>query len=391
MSRLGRQWPWQILLLFGLLAAGGLGCNLSAGLNSANQNQTPPTAVVIVATPTSLPPETVQEVDIAEQRIINVYERVSPSVVHITSRSEVYDFWRGVVPSEGSGSGFVLDDQGHLVTNYHVIKNAAEIEVLLADGMAFPAELVGADPYNDLAVLHIDAQAELLVPVEIGTAAELRVGQRVVAIGNPFGLDQTLTTGVISALGRTIETDSGDALGEVIQTDAAINPGNSGGPLLNTSGRVIGVNTAITSPSGGSVGIGFAIPPAETIMRVVPELLTRGYYPHPWTGIDAYELSYELTPSENGPENGLLIVQIAPQSPAAQVGLQTAETVRQGRQLYFDGGDVIVAADGQEIKSRDDLTILLENQKQVGDTVELTVIRDGETINFTLELEEEPR
>ena len=249
---------------------------------------------------------------------------------------------------------------------------------------------MGADPYNDLAVLQIDAQSEMLVPVEIGTAADLRVGQRVIAIGNPFGLDQTLTTGVVSALGRTIETESGDALGEVIQTDAAINPGNSGGPLLDTTGRVIGVNTAIQSPSGGSVGIGFAIP-AETVLRVVPELLARGYYPHPWTGIDAYELSYELTPSESGPEHGLLIVEIASQSPAARAGLQAAETVRQNRRVFFNGGDVIVAADGQEIKSRDDLTILLETKKQVGDAVELTVIRDGETLDFTLELEEQPR
>jgi len=377
-----------VSLLLGILGLAALGCNL-------NSNFTPTpapaaTPIVIIATPSPLPPETMQEVDVAEERVINVYERVSPSVVHITSRSEVYDFWRGVVPSEGSGSGFILDQDGRVVTNYHVIENATEIEVLLAGGMAFPATLVGADPYNDLAVLKIDAPAELLVPVEIGRAEDLRVGQRVIAIGNPFGLDWTLTTGVVSALGRTIETENGDALGQAIQTDAAINPGNSGGPLLDTSGRVIGVNTAIRSPSGGSVGIGFAIP-AETVLRVVPELIDRGYYPHPWTGFSAYELSYELKPSETGPEHGLLVAEVIPGSPATQAGLQAAEARRQGRQIYFNGGDIITALDGEPIKSRDELTIFFESHKEVGDSVELTVVREAETFQLTLILGERPR
>ena len=376
----------SVALWLGLLTAAGLGCNL----NVEPTPPPPPTPLVIIATPTPLPPQTTGEVDVAEQRIINVYERVSPSVVHITSRSQVFDFWRGAVPQEGSGSGFVLDKEGNIVTNHHVIEDAQTVEVLLAGGTAYPAQLVGTDPYNDLAVVHIDAPAELLVPVEIGSATNLRVGQRVIAIGNPFGLDWTLTTGVVSALGRTIETENGQALGEVIQTDAAINPGNSGGPLLDSAGQVVGVNTAIRSPSGGSVGIGFAIP-AETIRRVIPELIARGYYPHPWTGFSAYELTYELTPSESGPEHGLLIVDIAPGGPAEQAGLLAAQAERQGRQILFDGGDILVAADGHALRSRDELTILLENQKQVGDTVTLTVVRDGEEIETTLELWEQPR
>jgi S1-C subfamily serine protease len=375
-----------ILLLLGSLAAAGLGCSL----NVAPTPLPAPTPLVIIATPTPMPPPSPAEVDAAEQRIINVYERVSPSVVHITSRSQVLDFWRGVVPQEGSGSGFVLDQQGNIVTNDHVIEGAQEIEVLLANGTGYPAQLVGADPYNDLAVVHIDAPADLLVPVEIGSAATLRVGQQVIAIGNPFGLDWTLTTGVVSALGRTIETEEGQALGEVIQTDAAINPGNSGGPLLDSSGRVIGINSAISSPSGGSVGIGFAIP-AETILRVVPELLSRGYYPHPWTGFSAYELSYELRPSESGPDHGLLIVDIAPGGPAERAALQAAEARRQGRQIVFNGGDIVVAVDGIQIKSRDELTIFLENQKRVGDTVSLTIVRDSAETVVPLELGERPR
>jgi S1-C subfamily serine protease len=379
---------WAPAVLLGLLGLTSLGCNLLASEPASAPTTAAP--IVVVATPMALPAQTVQEIDIAEQRIINVYERVSPSVVHITSRSEVYDFWRGVIPSEGSGSGFVLDQQGNIVTNYHVIESATEIEVLLSDGTAYPAELVGADQFNDLAVVRIEAPSELLVPVEIGRASDLRVGQRVIAIGNPFGLDRTLTTGVVSALSRTIETENGQALGEVIQTDAAINPGNSGGPLLDTSGRLIGVNTAIQSPSGGSVGIGFAIP-AETVMRVVPELVSRGYYPHPWTGFTSYELSYEITPSETGPDHGLLIVDVAAGGPAAKAGLVPAEAQRIGRRIVFNGGDIVVAADGESIRSRDELTIYLENQKRVRDTVDLTIIRDEETLTVSLQLDEMPR
>jgi S1-C subfamily serine protease len=385
-ERLARR-GWAVTLLLGMLALASLGCNLLAPEQTLD---TTPAPIVVVATPTALPAQTTEEIDIAEQRFINVYERVSPSVVHITSRSEVYDFWRGVVPREGSGSGFVFDQQGNIVTNHHVIENANEIEVLLSDGTAHPAELVGADQFNDLAVVRIEAWPELLVPVEIGRASDLRVGQRVIAIGNPFGLDRTLTTGVVSALARTIETEIGQALGEVIQTDAAINPGNSGGPLLDTNGRLVGVNTAIRSPSGGSVGINFAIP-AETVMRVVPELLSRGYYPHPWTGFTSYELTYELTPSESGPDHGLLIVETASGGPADRAGLRPAQAQRVGRRIVFNGGDIVVAVDDRPLQSRDELTIYLENQKRVGDTVDLAVVRDGETMTVSLQLDEMPR
>lgn len=389
MRTIGRRVLPAILFLWSLILLAGLGCNFNPSLLLPTQPAATP--IIVVATPTAVPHDTVQQdVDIAEERVINVYERVSPSVVHITSRSEVYDFWRGVVPSEGSGSGFTIDQEGHIVTNHHVIENATQIEVLLPDGTAYPAQLIGDDPYNDLAVLKIDVPDGMLSPVEFGSAENLRVGQRVIAIGNPFGLDRTLTTGVVSALGRTIETENGDALGEVIQTDAAINPGNSGGPLLDTSGLVIGVNTAIQSPSGGSVGIGFAIP-VETVLRVVPELISKGYFPHPWPGFTAYELTYELTPSESGPAHGLLIVDIDQGGPAEAAGLQAATAARDGRRIVFNGGDIVIAADGKPIKSRDELTILLESTKVVGDHVDLTVVRDGNEKTVSIELVERPR
>ncbi|MEN8098374.1 MAG: trypsin-like peptidase domain-containing protein [Chloroflexota bacterium] len=375
------------LTLLLLLAFTSIACNTVESLpNTPGATSTP---IVLVATPTEISSEDAAPLDYTEERIVNVYDRVKPSVVHITNRSEVIDFWRGIVPREGSGSGFVIDSEGNILTNYHVIQDAQEIEVLLPGGAVYPADLVGADPYNDLAVVQISAPSSILVPIEMGPSKNLRVGQRVIAIGNPFGLDWTLTTGVVSALGRTIETEGGQALGEVIQTDAAINPGNSGGPLLDTLGRVIGVNTAIQSPSGGSVGVGFAIP-TETILRVVPQLLSHGYYPHPWLGITTYELTYELRPPQEGPEHGLLVAAIDENGPADIAGIQPAQATRQGRSILFEGGDIIIAVDRIPIERRDDLTIYLEHNFRVGETVELTMIRDSEEISLDIDLQEQP-
>ncbi len=385
-----KSWRWAFFsgmvvgLLMGLLP---LGCDRRPVASTPAPTATP---LVLVATPTPLPPEALPMVDVEEQIVTGVYDRVSPSVVHITSRTEVFDFFRGIVPREGTGSGFVWDREGHIVTNHHVIEGAQEVVIILADGTEAPARLVGADAYNDLAVLKIEVPAEKLTPVELGDSSTLRVGQRVIAIGNPFGLDRTLTTGVISALGRVIQTDAGP-LGEAIQTDAAINPGNSGGPLLNSRGKVIGVNTAIRSPSGGSVGIGFAVP-VNTVKRVVPELITRGYYPHPDLGFSALELTYEVSPGDIGVEHGLLVVSVRPGSPAEQIGLRPAQRRRTvfGR-LVFTGGDIVTAVDGHPLKTRDDLILYLENRKRVGDQVTLTVWRDGKSIELTATLAMRPR
>ncbi len=376
-----RRWWWlAVLALF------ALACNAAGTLNLSTRPTATP--VVIVATPTPLPAEALQAVDVEEQVFINIYDRVSPSVVHITSRSQVFDFFRGPVPSEGTGSGFVLDMEGRIVTNNHVIANAEEVEVVLADGTSAAARVIGADAYYDLAVLQISVAPTHLHPVELGSSADLHVGQRVLAIGNPFGLDRTLTTGVISALGRTIERENGPALGEAIQTDAAINPGNSGGPLLDSRGRVIGVNTAIQSPSGGSVGIGFAVP-VDIVKRVVPELIAQGRYPHPTLGFDSYELTYEITPSPDGPQKGLLIIQVAPGGPADQAGLRAATVRRDARgRPVLTGGDILIAVDGRPVATRDDLTIYLESHKRVGDQVQLTVVRGNQTLILTATLAE---
>jgi S1-C subfamily serine protease len=334
----------------------------------------------VTPAPTLAPPpaDVLALLDAEESATAMIYDQAGPSEVHITSLSQVYDFFRGAVPQEGTGSGFVFDTQGHIVTNNHVIQNATQITVVLADGTSLTADVVGADSYYDLAVIHVDPAKINAAPLPLATGEVVRVGQKVLAIGNPFGLDRTLTTGIISALGRTIESQSGSAIGNAIQTDAAINPGNSGGPLLNTRGQVIGVNTAIQSPSGGSVGIGFAVPIA-TVSRVVPELISQGHFPHPSIGVTVSELGYEIRPSSNGPQHGLLIVDMDASGPAAKAGLQAAQQRQQGFSTVFVGGDIITAINGQAMATRDEFTLFMENQTAPGDTITVTYNRDGKS------------
>jgi len=350
----------------------------------------PPAAPPSSPTPTPIPPGALSEARALEAAFIAVYQRVSPSVVHITTRATAFDLFRGPIYQEGTGSGFVWDTEGHIVTNNHVVEGAEQIEVVLADGTTASATLVGADAYNDLAVVRIRVPREKLVPVTLGDSAQLQVGQWVIAIGNPFGLDRTMTVGVISALGRTLEL-SDRPLGEVIQTDAAINPGNSGGPLLDLEGRVIGINTAIRSPSGGSIGIGFAIP-SNTIRRVVPELIARGRYPHPWLGASFFEITPAFAEAFQLPvDHGLLTVQVAPGSPAERAGLQGAtRRVRTRFGDVFLGGDILTAIDGRPLRRVDELVIYLENYKRVGETVTLSIVRDGHPMTLTVTLGERP-
>ncbi len=303
-----------------------------------------------------------------EEATIELFERASPSVCYITSitfRRAPFSLRADAIPS-GTGSGFLWDDKGHVVTNFHVIRGASAAQVTLYDQSTWDAELVGGAPEKDLAVLRIEAPRERLSPLAVGVSEDLRVGQSVYAIGNPFGLDHTLTTGVISALGREIESLTGMAIPGVIQTDAAINPGNSGGPLLDSAGRLIGVNTQILSTSGAYAGIGFAIP-VDTVRWVVPELIDKGRIERPLLGVDGVPASRFLE------VEGVLLTRVVPRSGADRAGLRATRRDSRGR---VEMGDVILAVDGAPVRSEDDLVLALERRRP-GDTVGLTVLRDA--------------
>ena len=332
-------------------------------------------------------------IDFAERRVIDAYQRVAPSVVNITTQVLRRSYFYNPVPEEGTGSGFVIDTEGRILTNFHVVNGAERIEVGFSDDTVLPGRVIGLDARNDLAVVQVDAPAELLVPVEFGTSANLRVGQRAIAIGNPFGqFERTLTTGVISALGRSLEGSDGRTITGVIQTDAAINRGNSGGPLLDSSGRVIGINTAIFSPSGTNAGVGFAVP-VDTIRRVLPDLLAYGRYRHPWLGIRyAYAVTSGLAQTLQLPaENGLLLVQLLDRSPLGDAGLQGAqrETIV-GNQRVYVGGDLLTRVDDTPITSYEQLDAFLEDNFTVGDSVTISGFRNGEPFAAEITLGEEP-
>lgn len=333
-----------------------------------------------------------------ENQIAAIYETASPSVVNITNRSYVYLRFRGTVPQEGTGSGFVYDSDGHIVTNFHVVEGAEELVVTLATGEEFEAEIVGTDPANDLAVVRIDAAEALPDPLELADSGELRVGQFVVAIGTPFGLAQTLTTGVVSALERVIESPQ-DArfIGGAIQTDAAINPGNSGGPLLDMNAHVMGINSQIISPSGASSGVGFAVP-SSAIQRVVPKLITQGYYPHPWLGVEMVSLNsataalFREAGMDVPVDRGVLVVNVVAQGASAEAGLRgSSQTVQVGNNRIPVGGDIIVAVNDEDIESYSDLVVYLETRTSIRDIVELTIIREGQEQTIEVTLQEGPR
>ncbi|MCC5828795.1 MAG: trypsin-like peptidase domain-containing protein [Phycisphaeraceae bacterium] len=313
---------------------------------------------------------------------IERFESASPSVAYITTSQRRFNPFsmRPVEVRQGSGSGFVWDQDGHIVTNWHVIQHASAAQVVLGDQSVFNARLVGASPAHDLAVLRIDVEKGKLAPLPLGASHDLRVGQFAMAIGNPFGLDRTLTTGVVSALGRQISGPGGRVIEEVIQTDAAINPGNSGGPLLDSAGRLIGVNTAIYSPSGASAGIGFAIP-VDTVNRVVPQLIAHGEYQPPRLGITFDEGINRAMTQQTG-VRGVLVLQVEPDSIAARIGLRPTEQRRDGTLVL---GDVIQSINDREIRTGNDLMHQMERAKP-GDELKITIWREGRTRTVTAEV-----
>lgn len=319
-----------------------------------------------------------------ESATIGIFKKASPSVVYITTLDKVVNLWTMNVREvpRGTGSGFVWDDQGHIVTNYHVIAGARGAQVRLSDQRGFPAELVGASPDHDLAVLRIKVPERRPAPLPLGTSADLQVGQRVLAIGNPFGFDHTLTTGVISALNRSMDDEDGKAIHRLIQIDAAINPGNSGGPLLDSAGRLIGVNTAIYSPTGASAGIGFAVP-ADTVNRVVPELIAYGRYRQPTAGFNVIDRVSAAVLQQMGIK-GVLLLDVLPGSPAARAGLQGSRVTRDGSVVP---GDVLQTIDGVAVASSTDIDRILSG-KRIGDKLNLGLWRDGRSVQATLILAE---
>ena len=315
-----------------------------------------------------------------ELSTIAVFEKASQSVVYITNTAVRRDFWSlntFEVP-QGSGSGFIWNRKGHIVTNFHVIYGADSIQVVLDDQSTHDARIIGVDPDHDLAVLQITPPADTLKPVDLGRSHDLQVGQRVLAIGNPFGLDHTLTTGVVSALGRSIKSITNRTIEGVIQTDAAINPGNSGGPLLNSAGQLIGVNTQIVSPSGAFAGIGFAVP-VDIVKRVVPQLIQFGKVIRPGLGISLIPDSI----AARWGVKGVVIAKVQPGSMAAQAGLQGLEESQAGRIRL---GDVIISIDGEAVRTYDDLARILDRHN-VGDRITVGVRRNGKDRTLPVKLQ----
>jgi 2-alkenal reductase len=353
------------------------------------------TSPTLVPSPTPLSAEAIAEADAEELLLINLYERVNPSVVNIevTVDSEQLGTSQ-LFPAQGQGSGFIVDQTGHIVTNNHVVAEASELTVTFYDGTTVAADLVGRDPDSDLAVIKVEIAPESLRPVIWGDSDQLHVGQRAVAIGNPFGLEGSLTSGIISALGRWLPTESGQfRIPEIIQTDAAINPGNSGGPLLNSQGEVIGVNTAIVPRQSGFgersfLGVGFAVP-ANLVQRVVPSLIDKGKYEHPWIGFEGNSVTPEIAEVMELPEaKGALVGRVISGSPADEAGLRGGTQEELGINTLL-GGDVIIGLDDEEIRDFDDLISFL-SRRSVGETVAVTIIRNGQERQVELTLGPRP-
>ncbi len=340
-----------------------------------------------IAQPTPVPPELIAKADAEELLLINIYERVNPSVVNVvvTVGGEEDEEGNELFPTQGQGSGFVVDTEGHILTNNHVVEEAEAVEVTFFDGTTVPAEVVGLDPDSDLAVIKVDVDESSLRPVVWGNSDKILVGQRAVAIGNPFGLEGSLTTGIISALGRSLPTATRFRIPEIIQTDAAINPGNSGGPLLNSQGEVIGVNSAIVPRMSGFgersfLGVGFAIP-SNLAQRVVPGLINNGEYKHAWIGFSGNTVFPEIAEAMKLPEaKGALVSEVISGSPADDADLRgsSRDFELEDGQIIKIGGDVIIAIDDEEVGVFDDLISFLSRRGEVGQSVTLTIIRNGE-------------
>jgi len=327
---------------------------------------------------------------LTEEEAINVriYREASPAVANILTKATEYDFFMDAVPVEGAGSGFVIDPKGYILTNYHVVAGAQTIEVILGDKSRYPAKFIGADQRNDVALIKIDPKGKQLVALPLGDSSKLQVGQKVLAIGDPFGFQSTLTTGVVSALGRTVQTSETTFIDAAIQTDASINRGNSGGPLIDTHGEAIGVNSAIYTPSGTAAGIGFAIP-INTAKLIANDLITEGKVRRAYLGVQTIPVAGWLAEALDLPvQDGLLVEETTKGSPAAAAGIRGGDRAAQaGMRKIMIGGDVIVGVDGQKVGNQFDINVVL-NRKRPGDTVTVTLYRGAKKLDIPVKLGE---
>ena len=321
---------------------------------------------------------------------VRIYRQSAPAVANILTKATEYDFWMDPVPVEGAGSGFVIDAKGYILTNFHVVQGAQTIEVVLGDQTRHAAKFIGADQRNDVALIKIEPGAKPLAVLPLGDSAALQVGQKVLAIGNPFGFQSTLTTGVVSALGRTVQTGQNTLIDEAIQTDAAINRGNSGGPLINTHGEVIGINSAIYTPTGTTAGIGFAIP-VNTAKRIAHDLITDGRVHQAFIGVETIPINESFAEALGLPaQEGLLVQTTTKGGPAAEAGIKGGDRVAQaGMRRFYIGGDVITAIDGQKVTTQLDVNLAL-NKKRPGDEVKVSLFRGGKKIDIEVKLGERP-
>src|SRR6266568_635633 len=319
---------------------------------------------------------------------VRIYRQASPAVANILTKATEYDFFMDPVPVEGAGSGFVIDARGYILTNFHVVEGAQSIEVVLGDQSRYPAKFIGADQRNDVAMVKIDPKGKHIAALTLGDSGSLQVGQKVLAIGNPFGFQSTLTTGVVSALGRTVQTSQTTFIDEAIQTDAAINRGNSGGPLINSHGEVIGINSAIYTPTGTTAGIGFAIP-INTAKNIANDLMTDGRVHRAFLGVETLAVSSWLSEALDLPvKEGLLVERATKGGPAAAAGIHGGDRVAEaGMRKIAIGGDVITAIDNQKVASQLDVNLVL-NHKRPGDSVTVTVYRGGKKMDVPVKLGE---
>ena len=318
--------------------------------------------------------------------LIEIFEKSESGVVRVNVQRSQDE----LVPT-GVGSGFVFDKKGHIITNAHVVEGATKVVITFLDGRSYNAEIVGVDIFTDVAVIKVNADLSLLHPLSLGDSSNLQVGEPIAAIGNPFGLSGSMTSGIVSQIGRLLPSGSGFSIPDVIQTDAAINPGNSGGPLLNMRGEIVGINTAIQSGTGEFTGVGFAVP-SQTIAKIVPSLIQDGEYKHPWIGIQGRDIGPDLAKVlELKDAVGFLVLQVVPDSPASKAGIRASENIEEVDGIqYTIGGDIILSVDGIDVRKISDILIHLQRAKSVGDEMVLEILRDGRTTNLVIVLEERP-